>query len=59
MELKIKDEYINLKMSSPFTSELTELRFLDKSMYIHYYNAGYQHLFEIVEPVPVPKKKEK
>lgn len=45
MQLKIKDEYLDMLFSSPFTGKMTHMRFLSKLEYPHWYNV-LPHLFE-------------
>jgi len=49
MELKLKEEFKNLKMSCPFTKVDVDLKFLPTAMYIHYFNKGYDYMFDVVE----------
>lgn len=49
MTLKLKPEYTDVIVSCPFTGLNTHLKFLDPAMYIHWYNKGLTHLFEVIE----------
>lgn len=58
-DLKIKEDLINLIVTSPFTGRAVQLRFLEKEMYVHFFNRM-PELFDIQEPVEEkPKKKGK
>jgi hypothetical protein len=55
MEIRLKEGYLNTVLSDPFTGKMQSLRFLSKDMYIHYYNRGYQYLFEEILPIEEEK----
>lgn len=44
--MKIKEENLDLNISCPFTGKHLWVRELDPLSYEHYYNKGYQWLFE-------------
>lgn len=44
---KIKEEFLDSKVSDPYTGKDTYIRFLDKNMYI-YYVPYYDWMFEYV-----------
>lgn len=46
-KLKIKPQFIDVMMSCPFTGKIINLTFLDKNLYVHYYNKGHEYLFEV------------
>lgn len=50
--LKIKEEFLDIQVSCPFTSKIVYLRFLEESLYQLYYNAGYQFIFETIDTNP-------
>lgn len=58
MNLRIKEEYIDMVVSDPLTSKPTCLRDLEPSMYEYYYHNGHSNVFEIVEEKPKKKGKE-
>jgi hypothetical protein len=49
--MKIKEENLDLQISCPLTSKIVWVRELESDVYIHYYNRGYQWLFETEEVV--------
>lgn len=49
MELKIKDKYLDDRMSCPYTGQVHHLRFLEKSMYKFWFNK-LPWLFEEEDP---------
>lgn len=59
MELRIKTEWADVKMSCPCDGQVKTLRFLEKEMYIHWYNRGVKVPFEIIEEISQPNKKTK
>lgn len=57
MILKIKPEYIDIFIQCPYTKKVVNTLFLEKELYIAYYNKGYSHIFEeVIEEKPKSKK---
>lgn len=46
MNLQLKQEFLDTRMTCPFTGKIIDLAFLEKEMYQHYYNIGHHYLFE-------------
>ena len=55
--LKIKEQYLDLKVTDPFTGMDQVMRFLDVRLY-KYYITYYPDLFEVPTPISVPTKKD-
>lgn len=50
--LKIKEEFLDIQVSCPFTSRIVYLRFLDEALYKPYFDKGYQNIFENIDTKP-------
>lgn len=47
--MKVKEEFLDLVVSCPFTGKHLWLRDVETGMYKYLYNAGYEYLFEVKE----------
>ena len=45
MKLKLNPEYINTTFYCPITGKLITAMFIEKNMYIHYWNRGIRFIF--------------
>lgn len=46
MNMKIKEELLDLLITCPFTGKLIHTLMLDPQLYKHYFNMGYDWLFD-------------
>lgn len=57
--IKIKKEYLDIKISCPATRQDVWTRFIPKELYNYYYNNGHSYLFEEDKPIEEIKVKSK
>jgi len=52
MNLKVKEGFIDSNIHQPYTGKIVNIKFnIDPADYEFYYNNGYEHLFDVEEPV--------
>lgn len=45
--MKIKEEFLEHFITNPFTNKMVSTTLLDPELYEHFYNAGYDWLFDL------------
>lgn len=57
--MKLKQEYLDLTMTCPFTGKMINTTLLDPALYPFWINAGFDHMFEeekVETTIKKPKK---